>query len=89
MLNQNKGSAANSSRVETAPDFAAALEAAGVAVVVAEPEPVAVAEPVIEAVAAMDEKAESEVKAAVTPVAFLHESGGEGALPVVKLTAAH
>lgn len=56
---------------------------------VPEPEAVAVAEPVIEAVAGTDAKAESEVKAAVTAVAFLQESGGEGALPVVKLTAAH
>lgn len=88
MLKQNKGSPANSSLVETAPDFAAALEAAWVAVVVPEPDAVAVAEPVMEAVAGTEEKAESVVKTAVTPVAFLQESGG-GIVPVVKLTAAH
>ena len=89
MLNQYNGSTANSNLVETAPDFAAALEAAGVAFVVPEAEAVAVAEPVMEAVAGTDEKTASEVKTAVNPVAFLQDSGGEGLLPVVKLTAAH
>lgn len=59
------------------------------AVAVAEAVMEAIAEAVMEAVAGMDEKTASEVKTAVSPVAFLQDSGGEGLLPVVKLTAAH